>query len=209
MEKLLYIEASPRKERSHSIAVAEAFLAAYKTSHPEDTVEHLDLWHTQLPEFDDEVIDARYAILGQTPRTTLQNEAWKKIAIIFDHFQSADKYIFAVPMWNFHIPYKLKHYIDVITQPSLAFEFVPGEGYKGLVTGKRAAVFYSRGGQYGHGSGAEAFDLQKAYMELWLGFIGLTNLQTIVVEPTGGAPDDVAKIRTTALEQAAVLAAVF
>ena len=26
-----------------------------------------------------------------------------------DHFKSADKYIVSLPMWNFGIPYKLKH----------------------------------------------------------------------------------------------------
>lgn len=209
MAKLLYIEASPRKQRSHSIAVAQAFLQAYRPAHPEDTVEHLNLWQVQLPDLDDEALGAKYAILEGQAHTTLQAEAWHRIATVFHRFEAADKYLFAVPMWNFHIPYQLKHFIDVITQPGLAFEFIPGKGYKGLVTGKPAAVIYSRGGQYGPGSGAEAFDLQKAYMELWLGFIGFTDLRSIVVEPTIAAPDEVAKVKAAALGQAADLAAVF
>ena len=32
-------------------------------------------------------------------------------------------------MWNFGIPYKLKQWIDVITQPGLAFRFDPAQGY--------------------------------------------------------------------------------
>jgi putative NADPH-quinone reductase len=32
-------------------------------------------------------------------------------------------------MWNFGIPYKLKHYIDVLTQPGQTFNFDPTTGY--------------------------------------------------------------------------------
>jgi FMN-dependent NADH-azoreductase len=42
----------------------------------------------------------------------------------------------------------------------------------------------ARGGAYPPGSPTEPFDLQKRYMETILGFIGFTNLRTIVVEPT-------------------------
>ena len=59
---------------------------------------------------------------------------------IAEHFKSADKYVFSLPMWNFGIPYKLKHFIDVLVQPGLTFSFSPETGYKGLVTGKPAVV---------------------------------------------------------------------
>ncbi len=87
-------------------------------------------------------------------------------------------------MWNFGIPYKLKHYIDVLTQPGLTFSYSPSEGYKGLVTGKPAAVVYARGGSYPPGSGAEGMDFQKSYFETLLKFIGFTDIRPIVVEPT-------------------------
>ena len=105
-------------------------------------------------------------------------------ARIADHFKSADKYVVSLPMWNFGIPYKLKHYIDLLVQPGLTFGFTPGEGYKGLVTGKPFLAIYARGGAYGPGSGAEAADQQSAYLKQIVGFIGFTNIQEIFVEPT-------------------------
>ncbi len=48
MPKLVYVEASPRKERSHSIRVAQAFLETYRETHPDDEVETLDLWNLRL-----------------------------------------------------------------------------------------------------------------------------------------------------------------
>ena len=58
MAKLLYIESSPRKERSSSIEVAKAFVGEYRKTHSGDTVDTLDLWAVPLPEFNGEVIDA-------------------------------------------------------------------------------------------------------------------------------------------------------
>ena len=51
--------------------------------------------------------------------------AWAGVRAIVDRFKSADKLLISVPMWNFGIPYALKHYIDVITQPGLTFAWTP------------------------------------------------------------------------------------
>jgi len=184
MSKLLHIEASPRGQRSASITVARHFLDVYRAKHPGDTVETFDLWETSLPEFNGATIDAKYAVLHGQKLTADQDRAWQVVTKVADHFKSADKYLFSLPMWNFGIPYKLKHFIDVLVQPGLTFSFTPGEGYKGLVTGKPATVIYARGGAYGPGSGAEGYDSQSAYLRQILGFIGIAGLKEIFVEPT-------------------------
>ena len=84
-----------------------------------------------------------------------------------DHFKSADKYLVSLPMWNFSIPYKLKHYIDLLVHRRLTFSFTPEEGYKGLVTGRPLVAVCARGGD-GPGSGAEAWDQQGKYLETYL-----------------------------------------
>lgn len=207
MATVLYIEASPRKTRSHSIAVANAFLDAYRAAHSNDKIEKLDVWNMELPAFDGAMLDAKYAILHGQPHTPEQAEAWNRVTSMFRAFQAADIYLFSLPMWNFGIPYRLKHYIDVITQPGLAFSFSPSEGYKGLVTGKPAVVIYASGGTYSEGSGAESYDLQKPYMKLWLSFIGFTTIHSIVVDGTLMGPEVVAKNQERAIEQAKQLAA--
>ena len=209
MARLLYVEASPRKARSHSIAVANAFIDAYREAYPDDQVGTLDLWATELPPFDGETLDAKYAVLHGQEHTAEQAEAWAKVVTVAGYFTSADKYLFSLPMWNFGIPYRLKHYIDVITQPGLTFSFSPEEGYKGLVTGKPAAVVYASGGAYGEGSGAESYDLQKSYMGLWMGFIGFTDVRSIHVAPTLTDPDAVNAARDAASDSARETAATF
>ena len=77
-----------------------------------------------------------------------QQVAWQAVVDVCEEFTSADKFLFSLPMWNFGIPYKLKHYIDIIAQPGQTFAFDPATGYSGLVTGKPVAVVYARGGAY-------------------------------------------------------------
>ncbi len=208
MSKLLYIESSPRKERSHSIAVADAFLAAYRSANPEDEVVTLDLWETALPEFDGYTIDAKYQVLHGQDFDEQQQAAWNAVVAACDQFKSADKYVISLPMWNFGIPYKLKHYIDVLAQPGQTFSFSPDTGYSGLVTGKPVTVIYARGGAYGSG-GTGSMDFQKPYLEMLLGFIGFTDIQPILVEPTLAAPDEVSKSVASAIATAKDLASKF
>jgi FMN-dependent NADH-azoreductase len=44
-------------------------------------------------------------------------------------------------------------------------------------------VVYARGGAYQSGSETEGLDFQKKYMELLLGFIGFTDIKSVVSEP--------------------------
>lgn len=192
MSKLLHIQASPRGDRSASITVARQFIDAYLKTHPGDTVETLDLWKAGLPEFDGATIDAKYAVLHGQNHTSEQAEAWAIVARVAEQFTAADKYVFSLPMWNFGIPYKLKQFIDVIVQPGLTFSFSPETGYKGLVTGKPVVAIYARGGAYGPGTGMEAYDAQSTYLKQVLGFIGLTDVKEIFVEPTLAGPKEAA-----------------
>jgi FMN-dependent NADH-azoreductase len=202
MARLLHIESSPRKERSASIAVAHHFLDAYRAAHPQDTIETLDLWQAGLPALDAFAIDAKYAVTNGQPYTNEQATAWEAIVTVVDHFKSFDKYLFSVPMWNFGIPYVLKHYIDLVVQSGLTFDYTPNEGYKGLVTGKPAALVYARGGAYGPGTGAEAYDKQSDYLKHVLGFIGFTDVRPIFVEPTMAGPETKDRAVAIATKQA-------
>jgi FMN-dependent NADH-azoreductase len=191
MSKLLYIEASPRKSRSKSIEVSQIFLTELQKSHPALEIDKLDLWTTELPSFDGDIVDAKYAILRGQAHTPDQAKAWQQVVNVIDRLKSADWYLFSLPMWNFGVPYVLKHWIDVIVQPGLTFSFSPTEGYKGLVTNRKAVAVYARGGAYAPGTATEGYDLQTKTLGGVLGFIGVTEVTNIVIEPTLAAPADV------------------
>jgi FMN-dependent NADH-azoreductase len=205
MAKLLYIESSPRKARSKSIRVAEAFLAAYQTAHPTDEIVKLDLWEKQLPEFDGYTIDAKYQVLHGQEFDADQQAAWQAVVDVCEEFKSADKYVISLPMWNFGIPYKLKHYIDVIAQPGQTFSFSPQTGYSGLVTGKPVVTIYARGGAYSSEE-ASGMDFQKNYLKLLLGFLGFSDIHDVTIEPTLGAAEAVESVEAAAIAAAEKIA---
>lgn len=209
MATLLYIEASPRKQRSHSIKVADAFLVAYQQAHPSDHIDRLDLWQEDLPRFDGDMLNAKYSIMHGEQPSGAERSAWTQVESFFQRFNAADKYLFGVPMWNFGLPYVLKHYIDVITQPGLAWSFDPASSsYNGLVRGRTLAI-YASGGAYQVGSGAEAFDLQKPALENWLAFIGLTDVTRITVAGTQFGPEAATKATNEAIAEAVRVAGTF
>jgi FMN-dependent NADH-azoreductase len=210
MSKVLYIKASPINERSYSAAVADAFVEAYKKAHPKDEVKVLDLFTAKMFAFDGAAVSGKYKIMHGKPHSNEEKRAWEKVVAVIDEFKGADKYVMAVPMWNFSIPYRLKQYIDVIVQPGQTFTVDSAGNYKGLVTGKSVLVVYARGGEYAAGTAAEAFDLQKKYLELILGFIGFTDVRSVIVEPTLAAGPAVAEQkRAAAIEKAGKMAQEF
>lgn len=207
MSRVLYIKASPRTDRSHSLAVADAFLEAYRRAHPGDEVVTLDLFREDLPAFDLEAVSAKYKIIHGQDHSEQDENTWRNIVAIIERFKSADKYVWAVPMWNFSIPYRLKQYIDILVQPGHTFTVSADGNYEGLVKNKPAVVVYARGGAYPEGSPMAAYDFQKPYLELILGFIGLTNVQSLVVEGTlSDDPEGMAQRKAQAISKARELA---
>jgi FMN-dependent NADH-azoreductase len=209
MAKLIHIQASPRDTRSASQAVAERFVECYIATHPGDTVETLGLWQTQLPEISGDTLEAAYSVKHGLPRSPEQIWAWQAMVDIAEHFKSVDKYLVSLPMWNFSIPYRLKHYIDLLVHRGLTFSFTPEEGYKGLVTGKPLAAIYARGGAYRPGSGAESWDHQSPYLKHIFAFIGFTDIREIFVEPTEMDPSSKEEALAAAKREAANVAASF
>jgi FMN-dependent NADH-azoreductase len=209
MKTLLYIKSSPRKG-SYSASTADAFVSAYQAANPSDKVVAFDVFKADLPAFDGDTLDAKYAVMRSGKPEPQQVAAWKRIEQLIADFKAADKYVFAVPMWNFGIPYRLKQFIDIIVQPGYTFTFTPETGYKGLVTGKPALVVYARGGEYAEGTQAANIDFQKRYLDFQLGFIGFTEIKTIVVEPTlAGDPAKIEEIKNSAIAKAMAIAGNF
>src|SRR3954454_21122204 len=64
MTTLLHISASPRGQRSESLAIAATFLDELRASHPGVTVEHWDLWDGTLPEFGPPAAAAKMAVFA-------------------------------------------------------------------------------------------------------------------------------------------------
>ncbi|WP_432731229.1 FMN-dependent NADH-azoreductase [Variovorax sp. W6] len=204
--RILHIEASPSGERSRSTDTARHFLQRHRELHPEVEIETLCLWDMELPAFDATMIEAKFAVLRSTSATEEQKRRWQGAVQLARAFNAADKYVFSLPMWNFGIPYILKHYIDIVTLPGENWLWTPQEGYSGLLHGKRAALVYSSAGDYPVGVPSHDKDFQKPYMRTWLGFLGIDHVVELTAAPTLASPEAVAASLARARNEAERLA---
>jgi FMN-dependent NADH-azoreductase len=189
MTALLHISASPRDSASESLALADVFLEMYRDAHPEHSINRWDLWDGSLPDFGPAAAHAKMAVFGGQEFDDAQADAWKKVEAAFVRFNSADRYLFSVPMWNAGVPYILKQFIDVVSQPGWVFSFDPEAGYTGLLSGKKAAVVYTSA-VYGAGRPpAFGTDHQAPFLEGWLRWAGVTDLSTIAFRPNLATAD--------------------
>ena len=190
MNRLLYIGASPRKERSRSAMVADHLLVRLKERYPALLVERLDLFDIDLPAFDQDAVAGRYHLLAGNAVDPDQADAWRDLKKWTDQFLSFDSYLIATPMWNFGIPYRLKQYIDILTQPGLTFRNDSVGNVEGLAQGRRAIIVAASAMPFGSLPEIDGLDFQLAYLKAWLGFIGVADISAVRVAGTFG-PDDV------------------
>jgi FMN-dependent NADH-azoreductase len=206
MTKILHIQASPRGADSRSNEIARARIEMLRKQDPRLEVDTIDLWREPLPEFDGNSAAAKMTFFGVGELDGAKRSAWDRIVEITERFKTADHYVLGVPMWNGGIPYRLKLYIDILTQPGLLFGFDPAKGYSGLLNGKKATVVYSSGVFAPSVSSAYGVDFHSNYLDWWLRFIGVTDIQTIRYQPSLLTQDPV-KGLSDAIDAARKLAA--
>ena len=174
--KVLHINASPRQEKSISLEFAQRFLNLLQ-SKGAVTVDTLNLYSEDLPEFGENEVAAKMALFTGEATTESQRQAWDRVRSVFDRFAAADLYVINTPMWNNGVPYKLKQYIDLVTQPGWAFGYDPAKGYFGLLENRRAFVVHSAGIHYPGIAPSFGEDQVQPYLRSWLGLLGLLGLQ--------------------------------
>ncbi|MGX5728944.1 FMN-dependent NADH-azoreductase [Pseudoxanthomonas beigongshangi] len=207
MAHVLHVSASPGGEASRSNALANAFLDAWRNAHPGDTHETVDVWKLDLPEFDASMIAAKFAVLRTQDATPGQQAQWERAVKVSRQFNQADVYVFSVPMWNYGLPYRLKHYIDVVTLPGQNWRWSRSEGYQPLLSGKRAFLMVSSAGDFAEGAVTQYEDFQKPYMRQWLRFLGIELAGEVALAPTLTDPEHLARVRDEAIARAEELAA--
>ena len=184
MTKLLHIIASPRGANSKSNALAATYVEAAKAKNPDLEIDVLDLFAEDLPAFDGDPAAAKMTFFGDGVMDESKQAAWDKVAEITNRFVSADHYVMGVPMWNGGVPYRLKHYIDIITQPGMLFGFDPERGYFGLLENKKATVITSSG-VWAPGADAKyGTDFHSNYLEWWLQTIGVSDIDLVRYQPS-------------------------
>ena len=203
--KLLHIIASPRGEKSRTLNISNEFLGTLKARYPKLVVKDLDLFKEKLPEVFGGAVDAKYALMGGAGLNEQTKKSWGQISEYANAFMSFDFYLISCPMWNFTIPYKLKHYIDVIMQAGILFSFTEN-GVEGLARNKKMFCISSRGNDYSKGTQMHQFDFQEPYLRSIFGLSGIHDISFVNAQPMDFAPGITQSNLDKALEEARFLA---
>ena len=186
--KLLHVIATPRNAQSNTLRVSEAFLSSLTKHRSDVEVEVVDLFNCDLPSMAGNNIESKYTLTMGQPIDPNHEESWRDIEQLIAHFLSADAYLLSTPMWNFGIPYALKYYIDCIVQPGYLYRY-NGMGIPvPLVHNKKMICVTARGGDYSPASPMHSFDFQQPYLRSIFGFVGITDINFVTVEPTDIPP---------------------
>ena len=189
MTTLLHISASPRGQRSESLAIATTFLDELRATNPNVTVEHWDLWDGTLPEFGPLAAAAKMAVFGGADPEGDVATAWRAARETFERFDSADYYLFTVPMWNASVPYILKQFIDVVSQPGWIFAFDPVRGYTDCWRTSGSPSSTRVRSTAPTAAVPSAIDFQQTFFEDWLSWAGIDQIHSITFHPNLATAD--------------------
>lgn len=189
MTQILVIESSANLASSVSRDLTQAFLAGYKTAHPDVSVVTRDLVADPVPHLGVDLIGGFFGKPEEL--TAAQKSAIAVSDTLIDQVEAADIIAIGVPMYNFSIPSSLKAWIDHILRAGRTFRY-GANGPEGLVTGKKVVLLLASGGVYSEGP-YKPYDFQETYLRGVLGFIGLTDVTVVRAEGLAMGPDAAAQ----------------
>ncbi|HWB32777.1 MAG TPA: NAD(P)H-dependent oxidoreductase [Acidobacteriaceae bacterium] len=172
MPTLLHIDSSPLYGRSVSRQLTEAFVAQWRSTHPNGTVIDRDLSRTAIPPINADWIGAVYTPEGA--RTAQQRELLALSDSFVAELERADEYVLGVPMHNFGVPAVLKLWIDQVARAGKTFSS-EGGAPKGLLTGKKATFLIATGGRYDAQTQMASMNFVEPYLRSVFGFLGVTD----------------------------------
>ena len=175
MKTLLQINTSIFSDAGQSSQLADQFVAAWRASHRDATVIVRDLARDPVPHIDAARFGAFLSKAGE--RTPEQQDVVAYSDGLIAELKQADVVVLALPMYNFGIPSTLKAYIDHIARAGETFRYAE-KGPVGLLRGKSAYVFATRGGLYA----GTPRDTQTTYIRDILGFIGIDEVEFVYAE---------------------------
>ena len=208
MPKLLHLACSPRAD-SESASGARVFLEHFRKARPDWDIDLMDLWRDHLPEFSGAIMDAKYARLNSQTFTDAQRDGFADAERIALRLALADRVLISTPMWNFGIPYKLKHWLDVIIQPGLTFRFDPSQGYLPLLKDRPTLVILASGSDFVTGMNRGRIDMATPYLREALRFIGISSVRFVPIGPTTGPAEPTRIAREQAHRRLAEIAVFF
>jgi FMN-dependent NADH-azoreductase len=200
MTTLLQINSSIHNGGGQSSRLAEHFVQAFRERNPHAHTRKRDLAADPVPHLTAERFGAFVA--KPQERSAAQQAVVAYSDELIAELKSADVIVLGLPMYNFGVPSQLKAYFDHVARAGETFRYT-ASGPQGLLTGKKAYVFATRGGLYA----GTPLDTQTAYVRDFLRFLGIADVEFVYAEGLAVSPESRDTSLTQAAEQARRLAA--
>jgi FMN-dependent NADH-azoreductase len=172
MKTILQIQSSLFNGNGQSSRLASEFVAR---AFPDAQVTVRDLARDPVPHLDGERFSAFVA--KKQDRTAVQEAVVAYSDALIGELRRADVLVIGLPMYNFGVPSQLKAWIDHIARAGETFRYTE-KGPQGLLTGKKAYIFATRGGLYA----GTAADTQTQYLRQLLEFVGIADIEFVYAE---------------------------
>jgi FMN-dependent NADH-azoreductase len=177
---LLQIQSSLSGDEGHSSRLANEFVAALLERTPGAKLVVRDLVRNPVPHLD----PARLAAFGAKDNPSAEQRAvLAESEALIEELRRADVLVLGLPMYNFGVPSQLKAWYDHVARAGLTFRYTE-KGPQGLLTGKKATIFATRGGEYA----TTGNDWQAQFVRVILGFIGITDVEFVFAEGLAVSP---------------------
>jgi len=178
--RILQIKASVFNGNGQSSRLAEEFVALLREQHSEVELVQRDLVADPVPHLDGARAGAFFA--KPEERTPEQRAVIADSDALIEELRRADVLVLGLPMYNFGVPSQLKAWFDHLARAGETFKYTE-KGPVGLLTGKKAYVFATRGGLYGDDHS------QSEFVRQFLGFIGITDVEFVYAEGLAISPE--------------------
>ncbi|MBB1322335.1 FMN-dependent NADH-azoreductase [Shewanella vesiculosa] len=179
MAKVLILKSSVLGSYSQSSALVDYLNQQWSSKGAQITVR--DLGSEPVPMLDGEIASG---LRGGDDLSERQLAALALSNELVAEIKAHDTIVIAAPMYNFSIPTTLKSWIDFIARAGVTFTYTD-TGPVGLIEGKRAIIVTTRGGAHKGGT----TDHVVPYLITVLGFIGITDVETVYAESLNMGPD--------------------
>jgi FMN-dependent NADH-azoreductase len=174
---LFRLDASIRREGSHSRALADLVEAEWRSARPDDRVVNREIG---VHPISSDAWASAVSTLGVAAEdlSAAQLDAVELATALADEMSDADAYLFAVPLYNFGVSQHFKTWTDlVITDPRMASVEPP-------VAGRPAILATVHGGAYGAGTPREGWDHATPWMRRILEDVWGLDLKVVELEFT-------------------------
>ncbi len=184
MATLLQVKSSIFGDNGQSAQLAAMYVAQWQEKYPAGDVVVRDVVADSVPHLDLATVGA--LMTPDDERSAEQQAIVNRSDELIAEIKAADQIIIGVPMYNFGIPSQLKAYFDLLARAGVTFKYTEN-GPVGLLDDKPVVLFATRGGFH-----KDQGDHQIPYVKQYLGFIGLSSVETVYAEGLN-IGEDVAK----------------